>query len=164
VLEAIGDFPPVEHGTEHPDKRKYPNHRAAGLSPLNLKRIKQTGVQGRRTWPAELLPDCYAKETNGERYEGHSDCYTRLAWDEPAPGLTTRCISYSNGRFGHPQQDRAITVREAAKLQGFPNGFVFTGSLNSMARQIGNAVPVPVAKAFGRHFVRHVKSMERKDG
>jgi DNA (cytosine-5)-methyltransferase 1 len=164
VRDAIGNFPPVEHGTEHPDKRKYPNHRAARLSPLNLKRIGHTGVQGRRTWPTELLPNCYANKQNGERYEGHSDCYTRLAWGDPAPGLTTRCISYSNGRFGHPEQNRAITVREAARLQGFPNSFVFTGSLNSMARQIGNAVPVPVAKTFGRHFVKHVKILECKDG
>jgi len=164
VRDAIGNFPPVAHGTEHPDKRKYPNHRAAQLSPLNLERIRHTGVQGRRTWPNRLMPNCYAKKQNGERYDGHSDCYTRLAWDNPAPGLTTRCISYSNGRFGHPEQDRAITVREAAKIQGFPNSFVFTGSLNSMARQVGNAVPVPVAKAFGRHFVKHVKSVERKNG
>jgi len=164
VRDAIGDLPPVEQGTEHADKRKYPNHRAAGLSALNLERIRQTGAKGRRSWPDGILPNCYAKEENGERYDGHSDCYTRLAWDEPAPGLTTRCISYSNGRFGHPEQDRAITIREAARLQGFPNRFVFTGSLSSMARQIGNAVPVPVARAFGRHFVKHVKTLERKNG
>ncbi len=164
VRDAIESLPPVEQGTEHPDKRKYPNHRAAGLSALNLERIRHTGANGRRDWPAGILPNCYAKEKNGERYDGHSDCYTRLAWDEPAPGLTTRCISYSNGRFGHPEQDRAITIREAARLQGFPNSFVFTGSLASMARQIGNAVPVPVAKAFGRHFVKHVKNLECKDG
>jgi DNA (cytosine-5)-methyltransferase 1 len=160
VRDAIGKFPPVEHGVEHPDKRKYPNHRAAKLSALNLERIRHTGSNGRNDWPARLLPSCYAKKVNGERYEGHSDCYTRLAWDEPAPGLTTRCISYSNGRFGHPEQDRAITVREAARLQGFPNSFAFTGSLSSMARQIGNAVPVPVAKVFGRHFVKHVETMD----
>jgi DNA (cytosine-5)-methyltransferase 1 len=116
VRDAIGSLPPVEHGTEHPDKRKYPNHRAAGLSALNLERIRHTGANGRRDWPAVMLPNCYAKKMNGERYEGHSDCYTRLAWDEPAPGLTTRCISYSNGRFGHPEQDRAITIRYGGPL------------------------------------------------
>ena len=164
VRDAIAAFPSVENGTEHPDKRRYPNHRAARLSSLNLKRIRHTGVNGRHDWPDSLLPTCYTKKTNGKRYNGHSDCYTRLAWDEPAPGLTTRCISYSNGRFGHPEQDRAITVREAARLQGFPNNFVFTGSLNSMARQIGNAVPVQVAKAFGRHFIKHIRSVEHSDG
>ncbi len=164
VRDAIANIPPVKHGTEHLDRQKYPNHRAARLSDLNLERIRHTGTNGRRDWPESLLPKCYAKKTNGKRYNGHSDCYTRLAWDEPAPGLTTRCISYSNGRFGHPDQDRAITVREAARLQGFPDSFVFTGSLNAMARQIGNAVPVPIGKVFGQHFIEHVRSMERYDG
>ncbi len=164
VRDAIADLPSVDHGTEHPDKRRYPNHRAARLSPLNLERIRHTGTNGRRDWPESLLPKCYTKKTNGERYNGHSDCYTRLAWDESAPGLTTRCISYSNGRFGHPEQNRAITVREAARLQGFPDSFVFTGSLNSMARQIGNAVPVQVAKVAGRHFIKHLKSVGHRYG
>ena len=164
VRDVIADLPSVKHGTEHPDKRQYPNHRAARLSPLNLVRIKHTGANGRRDWPESLLPKCYTKKANGERYDGHSDCYTRLAWDKSAPGLTTRCISYSNGRFGHPEQDRAITVREAARLQGFPDRFVFTGSLNSMARQIGNAVPVQVAKAFGRYFIKHVGLVEYRNG
>ena len=164
VRDAIEDLPPVEQGMEHPDNRNYPNHRAAGLSPLNLERIKETGSKGRRDWPESLLPKCYTRKPNGDRYTGHSDCYTRLSWDEPAPGLTTRCISYSNGRFGHPQQDRAITVREAARLQGFPNSFVFKGSLASMARQIGNAVPVGVAKSFGLHFKNHVRSTDQFHG
>ena len=164
VRDAIADLPFVKHGTEHPDNQRYPNHRAARLSPLNLERIKHTGANGRRDWPESLLPKCYTKKMNGERYNGHSDCYTRLAWDEPAPGLTTRCISYSNGRFGHPEQDRAITVREAARLQGFPDEFIFTGSLSAMARQIGNAVPVQVAKAFGQHFIKHIRSVEHRDG
>ena len=164
VRDMIADLPPIEQGTEYPDRIKYPNHRAARLSPLNLLRIRHTGANGRRDWPESLLPKCYTKKKNGKRYNGHSDCYTRLAWDEFAPGLTTRCISYSNGRFGHPEQDRAISVREAARLQGFPDSFVFTGSLNAMARQIGNAVPVQVAKEFGRHFIKHVGSMVHCDG
>ena len=164
VRDAIEDLPTIKQGTEHPDEQKYPNHRAAALSDLNLKRIRKTHENGRRDWPESLLPKCYTLKENGKRYNGHSDCYTRLAWDEPAPGLTTRCISYSNGRFGHPKQDRAISVREAARLQGFPDSFEFTGSLASMARQIGNAVPVPVAKAFGLHFNDHVKTADLKNG
>ena len=164
VRDAIEDLPPVEQGREHPDNRKFPNHRAAGLSPLNLERIKKTGSKGRRDWPESLLPKCYTRKPNGDRYTGHSDCYTRLSWDEPAPGLTTRCISYSNGRFGHPRQHRAITVREAARLQGFPDSFEFTGSMASMARQIGNAVPVRVAKTFGLHFKNHVRSTDQFHG
>lgn len=164
VRDAIGDLPPVRHGTEHPDKKNYPNHRAAALSQLNLERIRRTSDNGRRDWPDWLLPNCYAVKKDGKQYNGHSDCYTRLPWDEPAPGLTTRCISYSNGRFGHPEQDRAITVREAARLQGFPDDFIFTGSLNSMARQIGNAVSVPVARVLGIHFVNHTRKTLQHHG
>ena len=79
-----------------------------------------------------------------------------MSWDRPASGLTTRCISYSNGRFGHPDQDRAISVREAACLQTFPIGFRFSGSLNSRARQIGNAVPVKLAEVLGHHVISHL--------
>ena len=164
VRDAISHLPPVKHGEEHPDRVCFPNHRAARLSPLNLKRIRHTGPNGRRDWPESMLPKCYRKKPNGKRHIGHSDCYTRLKWDSPSPGLTTRCISYSNGRFGHPDQDRAITVREAACLQGFPDTFAFTGSLIAMARQIGNAVPVQVAKVFGLHFLNHVKSAELNNG
>ena len=78
-----------------------------------------------------------------------------MRWGEPATGLTTRCISYSNGRFGHPVQNRAISVREAACLQTFPMDFIFEGSLSSMARQIGNAVPVRLAEVFGNHINEH---------
>ena len=78
--------------------------------------------------------------------------------DTPAPALTTRCISFSNGRFGHPQQDRAISVREAALLQTFPMNFVFTGSLTAQARQIGNAVPALLAKRFGDHVLEEMAS------
>ena len=86
----------------------------------------------------------------------YSDVYGRMKWDSPASGLTTRCISYSNGRFGHPDQDRAISVREAACLQTFPRDFIFTGNLNSMAKQVGNAVPVLLSQRFGNNFQSHV--------
>ena len=83
--------------------------------------------------------------------------YGRMRWDHPATGLTTRCISLSNGRYGHPKQHRAISVREAAALQTFPDDFLFYGSLNSQAKQIGNAVPVRLAKVFGSHILNHAK-------
>jgi DNA (cytosine-5)-methyltransferase 1 len=82
-----------------------------------------------------------------------------MRWDAPATGLTTRCNSLSNGRFGHPNQNRAISIREAACLQTFPRDFVFEGSLAATARQIGNAVPVILAECFGRNFVNHLKSI-----
>jgi len=85
-----------------------------------------------------------------------------MKWDEPATGLTTRCISLSNGRFGHPEQNRAISVREAACLQTFPRDFIFRGNLNSMAKQIGNAVPVKLAEVFGKHMINHYRNPNGK--
>ena len=150
VREWIGDLPAIQAGEIHDT---IPNHRAASLSSKNLDRIRATPEGGsRKDWPKHLGLDldCHSG------YQGHSDVYGRMVWDRPATGLTTRCISLSNGRFGHPEQDRAISVREAACLQTFPRDFELSGSLNSMARQIGNALPVKVAECFGRNFVDHV--------
>lgn len=145
----ISHLPPIKAGETHPD---VPNHRAASLSELNLQRIKSTPPEGTRAdWPAELRLDCHTKTG----YSGHTDVYGRMRWDGPATGLTTRCISLSNGRYGHPEQHRAISVREAAALQTFPDKFEFFGSLNSQARQIGNAVPVLLAQVFGTHILSH---------
>ncbi|WP_418502555.1 DNA cytosine methyltransferase [Flagellimonas sp.] len=155
VRRWIEHFPAIKAGEEHD---KIPNHRAARLSELNLRRVKATPPEGTRAdWPDELKLACHTK--NG--YSGHTDVYGRMKWDEPATGLTTRCISLSNGRYGHPEQDRAISVREAASLQTFPDEFEFLGSLNSQARQIGNAVPVLLAEVFGRHILEH---MEKNSG
>ena len=149
VRECIEHFPEIAAGQTHPET---PNHRAADLSPLNLKRMKATPEEGSRAdWPEELQLACHAKT----EYSGHTDVYGRMKWDAPAAGLTTRCISLSNGRYGHPRQHRAISVREAAALQTFPMDFTFSGSLNSQARQIGNAVPVLLAEVFGRHIIEH---------
>jgi DNA (cytosine-5)-methyltransferase 1 len=137
------------------------NHRAASLSDSNLARIRATPIGGgRETWPQHLRLKCH------ENHDGHSDVYGRLRADQPASALTTRCISLSNGRFGHPTQARAISVREAAKLQTFDDSFEFSGSLNSMARQIGNAVPVLLAQRLGETFVKNAKEhlAERLDG
>jgi DNA (cytosine-5)-methyltransferase 1 len=125
-------------------------HQAAKLSEKNIARIKAT-LQGggRENWPENLWLECH------KYHRGHTDVYGRLAWDKPAAGLTTKCISYSNGRFGHPEQDRAITVREAACLQTFPRNYTFSGGMLSKARQIGNAVPPLVAKAIGETILSH---------
>lgn len=153
VWDWIGDLPAIEAGEEHPD---VPNHRAAKLSALNLRRIQATPVSGgRRDWPEELRLECHSKG-----YKGHTDVYGRMHKDRPASGLTTRCISLSNGRFGHPEQHRAISVREAACIQTFPRDFLFWGNLNSMARQVGNAVPPLLAQRFGDCFVSALKATE----
>ena len=152
VRDWISHLPPIDAGETDPE---IPNHRAANLSALNLRRIKATPPEGSRSdWPSELQLACHARAG----YAGHTDVYGRMKWDAPATGLTTRCISLSNGRYGHPEQDRAISVREAAALQTFPDEFTFSGSLNSQARQIGNAVPVLLAEAIGFHIVRHFES------
>ena len=76
--------------------------------------------------------------------------------DAPAPVLTTKCTSISNGRFGHPFQNRPISVREAACLQTFPRDFVFDGGIKSTTRQVGNAVPVLLSQRIGDAFMKHL--------
>jgi DNA (cytosine-5)-methyltransferase 1 len=146
VREAIGDLPAIRAGTscDH-----VPNHRAAALSPINLRRIENTPRDGggRVAWSKHLRLRCH------EDYDGHTDVYGRMKWDAPAPTLTCRCFSLSNGRYGHPEQDRAISLREAACLQSFPESFVFFGkSQRSIGEQIGNAVPVTLAETIGNHI------------
>lgn len=150
VREWIGDLPPIRAGQQHSEVS---SHQASRLSALNLERIRATPEGGdRRDWPQKLWPECHKQD-----FKGHTDVYGRLSWDKPAPALTTRCISYSNGRFGHPEQDRALSAREAALLQTFPSSFKFAGRLTSQAKQIGNAVPVVLAERFGHHLVEHVR-------
>jgi DNA (cytosine-5)-methyltransferase 1 len=127
-----------------------PDHQAAKLSSINLERISSTPAGGgRESWPRHLWLPCHVDHV------GHTDVYGRLAWDRPASGLTTRCISYSNGRFGHPEQHRGISLREAANLQTFPIDYKFSGTLTSKARQVGNAVPPLMAERFGAQILAH---------
>lgn len=140
VRDAIARYPAVAAG-EH--SATVPNHRAANISPQNLRRLKATPLDGggRMLWPEELVLDCHRGD-----YEGHSDVYGRMRWDAPAPTLTCKCYSISNGRYGHPEQHRAISLREAARLQSFEDRFVFYGaSQQDIGAQIGNAVPVRLA-------------------
>jgi DNA (cytosine-5)-methyltransferase 1 len=145
VRDFINDLPPIKAGETHATIH---NHIAAQLSELNLIRIQSTPEGGdRRDWPEHLRVGCH------KNYRGHTDVYGRMKWDRPSPTLTTKCISYSNGRFGHPEQDRAISVREAARLQTFPDEFIFHGNLGSCAKQVGNAVPPLMAQRFSESFV-----------
>lgn len=147
VKDWIGNLPQIGAGETHADDA---DHQAAALTGVNLERIALTPEGGGRdSWPKKLWLDCHRD------HKGHTDVYGRLAWNKPAAGLTTRCISYSNGRFGHPEQNRAISVREAACLQTFPRSYAFKGNLNSRARQIGNAVPPLMAQRFGEAILAH---------
>lgn len=149
VRDAIYRFPPIEAGETHPVIK---NHKACALSETNLERIRSTPEgAGRLSWNDDLKLDCH------KDVKGYSDVYGRMWWDRAAPAMTTRCNSLSNGRFGHPTQDRAISIREAAAIQTFDDDFEFVGSMNGMARQVGNAVPVELAHAVGRALLEHVE-------
>lgn len=143
VRKAIERFPALDAGEDDPST---PNHCAARLSSRNLQRIRATPVDGgsRGDWPEELKLACHRKTL------GFGDVYGRMWWDRVAPTLTSRCNSLSNGRFGHPEQNRAISLREAAALQTFPDDYEFLGAKNRIARWIGNAVPVSFGEALGR--------------
>jgi len=155
VREWIQDLPPLSAGGQDPNDAE---HQASKLSRMNLARIRNTPEGGdRRSWPKNLQLNCHRNMLEVSGREGHMDVYGRLAFDKPASCLTTRCISYSNGRFGHPVQDRAISVREAACLQTFPRSFRLKGSLNSKARQIGNAVPPLLAEQIALHLLQKKK-------
>jgi len=149
VWEKIKDLPPIAAGETH---ASIPHHRTMNLSQKNLERIMATPPEmGRESWPPELDLGLACHEG----HEGHSDVYGRLKKHAPAAALTTKCVSLSNGRFGHPEQDRAISLREAALLQTFPKRFKFEGSMGSIARQIGNAVPVSLAEQIGLAVAEH---------
>lgn len=122
------------------------------MSETNLNRIKSTKHDGgcRLDWDKNMQPNCY---TN---HAGHTDVYGRMYWDKPSPTVTTRFVSYSNGRYGHPEQDRAISLREGAALQSFPDNYVFhSNSQGIIAKMIGNAVPPLLAKAVGEVFIQN---------
>ena len=150
VRRTISHFPPIEAGQAHPDVA---NHVAAAIMEKNIERLRHTPPNGgdRRSWPTRLRLRCHQGD-----YQGHTDVYGRMAWDAPAPTLTGRCHSISNGRYGHPTQDRAISLREAAALQSFPDDYAFFGSNKHVAQQIGNAVPVLLAEALGNHIASSV--------
>ena len=161
IMNFIGE----KHGFQkilagHRDTNIRRCHTAAKLSPNNLKRIQKTSKDGgtRADWKDDPILQI---EAYAGRDEIFRDVYGRMQWNKPSPTITTRFISLSNGRFGHPEEDRAISVREGATLQSFPKSFVFKSSnLNSLARQIGNAVPPELARRIGLHLkeiVGHAK-------
>ena len=147
VRQTISKYPKIGAGKKH---ATIPNHQCANLSKLLLKRIKATPHDGgsRTDWPKSLVLECH------KTFKGHTDVYGRMKWDEPSPTLTVKCFSLSNGRFGHPEQDRAISLREAAALQSFSDSYVFYGSVQEIGRQIGNAVPVLLAKVMGEYVLK----------
>lgn len=155
VKSAIGKLPAITAGEQDPTDRL---HRASRLSPTNLKRIRHSLPGGTwRDWPDELRSACHVKKTGAT----YPSVYGRMKWNAPAPTITTQCFGYGNGRFGHPEQDRAISLREAAMLQGFPQKYSFIPdnepvSFSKVGRLIGNAVPVTLGEVVGKLFIEHI--------
>jgi DNA (cytosine-5)-methyltransferase 1 len=149
VKEVIGNLKPIQSGYKDNSSLK---HWSAQLKPINLKRIKNTSHDGgtRIEWKdnEELQLDCYKGKDHT-----FSDVYGRMYWNKPAPTITTKFHSISNGRFGHPEQDRAISLREGAMLQSFPKSYKFySDSLVTTARMVGNAVPPNLAATIANCF------------
>jgi DNA (cytosine-5)-methyltransferase 1 len=156
VRQEIGKLPAISAGEQHP---KDPLHIASSLSETNLMRIRASRPGGTwRDWDADLIAACHQKSTGAT----YPSVYGRMEWDSPAPTITTQCFGYGNGRFGHPVQDRAISLREAAMLQTFPRSYKFIRRgepvrFNRLGRLIGNAVPVRLGEVIGETLVRHVR-------
>jgi DNA (cytosine-5)-methyltransferase 1 len=156
VRKVIGSLEEISAGeTSSSD----PLHRARALSSLNLKRIRNTPEGGDwRSWPASLRLACH-KRASGKRYEA---IYGRMSWNRLAPTLTTHCCGIGNGRFGHPEQDRGISLREAALLQTFPKYYELYDpavriSSKLLSKHIGNAVPVRLGRIIARAIRQHVE-------
>jgi len=151
VRDAIGDLPPPpEDCTEHPD---IPNHIKCRISRANEERISHVPQGG--GWqdiPFHLRLDCH--KVDKPMTGGWPDVYGRLAWDGQCPTITAGFDSFSRGRYAHPEQNRSITLREGARLQGFPDQFRFLGTRHDIRYQIGNAVPPPLARAAGEAVKR----------
>lgn len=157
VRDAIGCLPPLAAGGV---SAVDPLHRCAALGDLNMQRMAATPYGGGwKDWPMELRLECHKKEG------GHSfgSVYGRMKWEEPSPTMTTQCTGIGNGRFGHPDQNRAISVREAALLQTFPMSYQFfenesSVSITKASRYIGNAVPPRLGEVIADSIIAHVKS------
>lgn len=158
VHEAISYLPVLAAGCSDPDD---PLHSASALSDLNLSRIKASKPGGTwRDWDESLIAACHRKQS-GKTY---SSVYGRMEWDSPSPTITTQCFGYGNGRFGHPEQDRAISLREAAILQTFPKSYQFLSpgekvNFSKLGRLIGNAVPVRLGEIVAKSICSHLESM-----
>ena len=149
VQDAIASLPPLTAG--HGDVED-PLHYASRLSEVNLARIRDAKPgKSWHEWDPDLVAACHRKRTG----RWFRSVYGRMRWDAPAPTITTQCNGFGNGRFGHPEQDRAISLREAALLQTFPPDYEFLDPkkrwfVSAAARWIGNAVPVELARAVAR--------------
>lgn len=158
VQQAIGHLPEIKDGEHSEDDLL---HYARKLTEISKKRIKATPEGGGwQDWDESLLLECHKKE-GGQMYRS---VYGRMSWSDVAPTMTTYCIGLNNGRFGHPKQDRAISLREAAILQSFPENYNLIDpdaifNMQILARQIGNAVPVGLGQAIAKSIKKHIRTI-----
>lgn len=156
VRSAIGHLKPIKDGEQDQSDAL---HRASRLSDINIKRIKSSVPGGTwRDWDPSIQLKCH-KKTTGSTY---ASVYGRMEWDEPSPTITTQFYGYGNGRFGHPDQNRALSLREGALLQSFPEDYIFIdqdhpASNKELGIHIGNAVPVELGRAIGVTIFNHIK-------
>lgn len=144
-----------------------PLHRTQSLSEINLERIRQSTPGGTwRDWDEDLILDCHKKDS-GNSYDS---VYGRMEWQGTAPTITTQFYGYGSGRFGHPEQDRAISLREGAMLQTFRKDYAFVEEeiddilFKQIGRFIGNAVPVRIAEVIGESILQHLDNINVTDG
>ena len=162
VRDAISDLPPIKSGEIC---TRDVLHQTAKLSELNLKRIKHSKPGGTwKDWPKDLRCECHKRET-GRTY---TSVYGRMCWDAVSPTITTQFYCYGTGRYGHPEQDRALTLREGALLQTFPREYEFLEPgkelvLKNIAREIGNAVPVKLGEMIGESIKTFQKIKEKNE-
>jgi DNA (cytosine-5)-methyltransferase 1 len=155
VRAAIGDLERIQAGQ---GSLKDPLHSTRSLTAINYERIKVSKPGGTwRDWPKQLVADCHKAES-GRTFSG---VYGRMEWDKPAPTMTTQFYSFGGGRFGHPEQNRAISLREGAIFQGFPKRYRFLKkdeciNFTALGRMIGNAVPVDLGRAIAKSILGHV--------
>lgn len=160
IRDFIYNLPPVKSGEIC---LKDPMHRTAKLNPTNIKRIQASKPSGTwRDWSPDLLLDCHKKES-GQTF---TSVYGRLHWDKIGSTMTTQFYCYGTGRYGHPEQDRALTLREGALLQTFPIDYKFIDpsrnfSIKDIARHIGNAVPVRLGEVIGESIKEHIDSVKQ---
>ncbi len=151
VRHAIGDLPFEPTG--------YSLHIGRNPTPKSIKRYKHIPPGGNR-WdlPRDLMPECWKK-----KLKGGTDLFGRLRWDEPSVTIRTEFFKPEKGRYLHPEANRPITHREAARIQCFPDDFTFRGSKTAIAKQIGNAVPVKFAYAIAQAVKRMLSTNEKGD-
>ena len=156
VRDTIYHLEPLKAGQS---SKTDPLHQCSKLSPLNLRRIRASKPGGTwRDWPEDLIAKCHTKKSG----KSYPSVYGRMEWDSPSPTITTQCFGFGNGRFGHPEQDRAISLREAALLQTFPEKYQFFPPNESFAsikigRLIGNAVPVNLGEVVATSILNHIR-------